>query len=281
MPNRTQDQNVGISYAPLNQNATGNDYLQVTNQMFSAFSGADMQAIMTYIDGSGAMRQRVIATLNSLAISVVRDVNPLWGMGSPDFRSVTKGRRAISGSMTFTVFDRDPIMRDLYNAGNQKVDAMWEALQSIPMFQNSGRTIGSPGKNTTNTMFSGDPQTDQYLLSYPGIGAASASSSENPAKAIESVRAFVEAAKNLHNIVSKQPLRYADQLAPFDVTITMANESGAASVAAVRQVYIVSQAVGWAMNEQESDQVHQFIARYYEPLTPVVTTGDSGPSRST
>jgi hypothetical protein len=236
-----------VSMASLGAQEGAKNYLSVTNQVFQAFTGADMNASINYIDQSGISRSRVFGSLNTLTVSVVRDVNPLWAMGSPDYRAITKGKRAISGTMTFTVFDRDPIMRDIYNAGTGTLETMWKNLKQV-----LGK-IYSSGVYSDGAMFVADTSV-QNSLAFPGL---------------TNLTSAVKSAQNLRSLVGSQPLRYADQIPPFDVTISMANESGFASSAALRFITIVSQATGWSMNEQESDQVYQYIARYYEPLTPV------------
>lgn len=206
---------------------------QMMNDTFQSFTGAEIQAIMTYKDATGP-KQKVIGTLSSITVSVVREVNPLWSMGSPDYRAISKGKRSISGTMTFVVLDRDPIVRDIL--GTQ------EALLQL---------------NTQYTRASSQNINGTYVGSWGAL--------DNPDSAAN--RSTVGSAiRNLYNLIGKQPLRYADQMAPFDITISLINDQGAASVAAVRQINFVSQGTGWSMHDLESDQVYSYIARYYEPL---------------
>lgn len=200
------------------------------NEAFSSFTGADINAIITYND-SGTFKQKLIGTLSSITVSVVREVNPLWSMGSSDFRAVAKGKRSVSGTLVFTVFDKDPVVRDIFQ-DMTKTDLFKEASTQNNDFE------------TTNGGLLNGSTTAQSLS--------------------------VQAAQNVRNLVGAQTRRYADQLPPFDITISMTNENGASSVAAVRQIYIVSQGGGWSTHDLESDQVYSYIARFYEPLTPIV-----------
>lgn len=204
---------------------------QPTSDSYSSFTGADINAVITYKDGA-TVHQKVIGTLSSITVSVVREVNPLWSMGSSDFRAVSKGKRSVSGTLVFTVFDKDPVVRDIF-----------QDMTKTDLFQ---ATL------TQNTDFE---TTSGGLWS----GATSAQSLS------------VQAAQNVRKLVGEQTRRYADQLPPFDITISMTNENGASSVAAVRQIYIVSQGGGWSTHDLESDQVYSYIARFYEPLTPIVS----------
>ena len=93
-------------------NVTGAD---IMNQSFSTFTGADIQAVIGYINpGTNNYIQRIIGTLSSITISVVRETNPIWTMGDPNWRAVAVGKRSISGTLTFSVFDRDPLVRDIF-----------------------------------------------------------------------------------------------------------------------------------------------------------------------
>lgn len=206
---------------------------QPINDSFSSFTGADINAIITFKNENNQTEQKVIGTLSSITVSVVREVNPLWSMGSSDFRAVAKGKRSVSGTLVFTVFDKDPLVRDIFN--NMRATSIGSHLEN-PLVKN--------GPTSTSNLYDG-AQGDQI--------------------------ASMKAATNVRNLVMKQVRRYADQLPPFDITISMTNELGASSVAAVRQLYIVSQGGGWSTHDLESDQVYSYIARFYEPLTPIMS----------
>lgn len=214
------------------------DYQNIISDTFSSFTGADIQAVITYRlpgDTSNQFKQKLIGTLSAITVSVVREVNPLWSMGSSDFRAVARGKRSVSGTLTFTVFDRDPLVRDLFDVSD---------------FQQMNREYATAAAST-------NVEANNLLA---GPDGALAGAGYNRA---------IQAASALRGIVAKQVRRYADQLPPFDVTISMTNEVGASSVAAVRNIYIVSQGSGWSTHDLESDQVYSYIARYYEPLTSI------------
>ena len=214
----------------------------LNGQIFNAFSGADITAIITYKTPSGATKQRVIGTLTSITVSVTREIAPIWTMNDATFRAVARGKRSIAGTMTFTVFDRDPLVRDLFSSDDLEPNGFQDATaQEVQAYFN-----GSNRLNTTDTL---------------GLGT---------------VEQSVAAANTLNRAIFQSKKRYADQLPPFDVTISMLNETGAASVAAIRQIYIVSQGVGVGINDLETDQVYSYIARYYEPLTPIGSNKTNG-----
>ena len=234
---------------------------QLMQDTFQSFTGADIQAIATFRDSTGNPAQKVIGTLSSLTVSVVREVNPLWGMGSPDFRAVSRGKRSVSGTLTFIVLDRDPLVRDLVgiSAHSQLTELRNQYLVNAEI---------SPG--VVNQFVNAD-------LYMPGGYEPLSPSPANRGNQA----AVAGAIQSLYRILGSQPLRYADQLAPFDITVSLINDQGAASVASVRQIYVVSQGTGWSMHDLESDQVYSFIARYYEPLRPLVYDVEQSMSWST
>lgn len=219
-------------------------YLQMTQDVFQSYTGADIQASITMRGKDGNMQHKVFASLASITISTVREVNPLWAMGSADYRSVSKGKRSNSGTLVFTVFDRDPLVRDLVEPSDiDQLKSQWEGLTAS-------------------------------ALPYSNVGIT-----RSIGRMREAVTAAIDATKALSNLVGQQPVRYADQLAPFDITISLVNDQGSASVASVRQITIVSQGIGWSMHELESDMVYQYICRYYEPLQNI-TQSTSAPALS-
>lgn len=201
-----------------------------------SFTGADIQPIFYLPNATGQVVPKVVGSLASITVSAVREVSPQYVMGSADFKSVSRGKRSVSGTMTFTIFDRDPFVRDIVASDQLKaLENQYAGLMNL---------VQEANKN----------EYDNWL------GA-----SIDQARLEQAIKATT----SLRNIIGKQPLRYADQLAPFDITISMANDQGGAAVAAVRQVYIVSQGVGWSAHDMETDMVYSYIARWFEPLTPV------------
>lgn len=211
----------------------GKDSSSPFNGALQSYTGADIQSIFYLPNENGIVVPKVVGTLASITVSAVREVAPQYTMGSTDFRSVSRGKRSVSGTMTFTVFDRDPLVRDIIAA------------------------------KTTEALSNQYKDLVNYLSMDASSGWVAASSDKT-----ELIKAMT-ASRNLQKVIGRQPMRYADQLAPFDITITFANDQMSASVAAIRQVYIVSQGIGWSSHDMETDAVYSYIARYFEPLTPV------------
>ena len=197
---------------------------------FSTFTGADIQAVIGYVDPSTRNYvQKIIATLSSITMSIVRETNPIWTMGSADWRAMARGKRSVSGTLTFSVFDRDPLVRDIFTPS--------QMTPTPPSIYGIANGLGQ------------------------GYGG-------NMDAGVAASRSFA-AAQNIAGLVSSSPRRYADQLPLFDVTISMTNEQGASSMLAVRSIAIVSQGQGYSIHDLENDQVYSYVARFVEPLTPI------------
>ena len=67
---------------------------------YTSFSGAD---ILVSIDN------QVFGELQGVSFSVTREKAPLYTLGSADPRAFSRGKRGISGSLIFLVFNRSPL----------------------------------------------------------------------------------------------------------------------------------------------------------------------------
>lgn len=70
------------------------------SQTFTSFSGADIFATFNGV---------VVGELTSITYSVAREKAPIYVMGDPNPKSFSRGKRGISGSLVFSVFDRDAL----------------------------------------------------------------------------------------------------------------------------------------------------------------------------
>lgn len=67
---------------------------------YTSFSGADIKAVIG---------NRIMAECQGCSVSVTREKAPLYTLGSPDPRSFSRGKRGISGSLIFIIFNRFPL----------------------------------------------------------------------------------------------------------------------------------------------------------------------------
>lgn len=179
---------------------------------------------------------QVIGSLQAITYSVSREKAPVYTMGSAEPRSFSRGKRGIAGTMVFTVFDRDALITAL-KAQNGTV-----------------RRIGaSNGQQNTS-----DPMTinewDQLMsgaVSGQGVQAANA-------------------------ILQEAEPQYADEIPPFDVTISFANEYGQKAVLVIYGVEILNEGTGFSIDSVTTEKATTFVARRVDYMKQINEDGSVG-----
>ena len=64
---------------------------------------------------------------------------------------------------------------------------------------------------------------------------------------------------------------YADQIPPFDVTITFANEYGQAAVRAIYGIELINEGSGASMDDIQIEESMTYVAREVGPMIPTTT----------
>ena len=62
---------------------------------------------------------------------------------------------------------------------------------------------------------------------------------------------------------------YADELLPFDITISCANEYGNRAVTVIYGVEILNEGVGFSIDSPTSERAYTFVARAVDSMVPV------------
>lgn len=75
-----------------------------SNGVYNSFSGVDINAVFG---------EKVIGSLQMLSYQVTREKAPVFTMGSPNYRSVARGKRVITGALVFLTFEKEELL-DLY-----------------------------------------------------------------------------------------------------------------------------------------------------------------------
>ncbi|MCW4013897.1 MAG: hypothetical protein NWF07_13055 [Candidatus Bathyarchaeota archaeon] len=173
---------------------------------------------------------RVIGELQAITYSVTREKAPVYTMGAPDPRSFSRGKRGIAGSLVFTVFDKDCF----YNLKEGNVDAMyWTAAANQPEYQN----LSMNGSSTEE-----------------GWNDIQQEAMDNAIDGDEFVQ--LEAT-------------YADQIPPFDITISFKNEYGQAATMSILGVEILNEGSGMSIDDITTEKACTFVARGLTHLSPV------------
>lgn len=168
----------------------------------------------------------VIGGLSGITWSVTREKAPIYTMGSPNPRSFSRGKRGIAGSLIFTTFDRP----SLYRMIEKGLDANDDSFKYYTRASNILPGMG----------FDGD---------VPGV----VNRGVHP---IEETRVDVRAAFPY----------YSDQIPPFNITVTFANEYGQAAVRSIYGVELLNEGSGASMDDIVIEETMTYVARDVGPM---------------
>lgn len=210
---------------------------------FTSFSGADIVATF----GS-----RVIGELQAIQYSVTREKAPIYTMGSPDPRSFSRGKRGIAGTLVFTQFDRDSLIDEMTKGDNA------QNLKFQTFAANSVLTASGDVNNTVGSILTGS-----LGMSADDLKAAGG---KIPVQYWDEVMSQLGYTNNAIN--PDAPVEYADQIPPFHITITFANEYGQRAKLEIHHVEILNEGAGYSIDDVVAAKSCTFIARKISYLKP-------------
>jgi len=194
---------------------------------YNSFSGVDIKA---------TFGTKVIGSLQGISYSISREKAPIYTMGSADPRAFARGKRGIAGSMVFVQFDSDPLMYELANQFDETrrlyflsdIDDLRPeyAARSEPVGTTSVAAVGASSPN------------------YPGANVGSQESDVSTAGGDQ----------------MKAIPWYADQIPPFDVVLTAANEYGALALMKILGVELMNSGYGVSVDDIVSEHSFTYIA---------------------
>jgi hypothetical protein len=194
----------------------------------------------TYTSFSGSdivatINNRVIGELQAVSYSVTREKTPIYVMGSPDPQSFSRGKRGIAGSLVFTVFNSDAL-NFLYEDNSSKI---------YTAYANSLTRANDSDQGTATIEFLTPDQWEQAFKDTANDGTT--------------------AVKNFKAVAA----HYADELKPFDITITMQNEYGNAARFSIVGCEILNEGSGMSIDDITTERACTFVARTLSHLVPV------------
>ena len=216
--------------------------LEEYTRTFTSFSGADIVA---------SFNGRVIGELQALSYSVAREVAPVYTMGSPDARSFSRGKRGISGSLVFVQFDRDALIEEMHKEykGAPSIQKIQQYVTNMSGVGSKGATgledqilsgLKSTSANGANTY--GINTWDEQMTKL-GYGSTASSGFDDS------------------NLVDFYTPEYAEQLMPFNVTISMANEFGQRAGMELYGIQLLNEASGFSVDDVITAKAYTFVAR--------------------
>ena len=181
----------------------------------------------------------VIGECQAITYSITREKVAVYTLGSAEPRSFSRGKRGIAGNLVFIVFNRDALLSSL---GDRKI-SKYKGNDVVTIL------------NEYDTRFLSMDKWDDYMTN----------------AALDSAGQPDEYTNALVNDQA-QPV-YADELLPFDITISCANEYGQRAVTVIYGVEILNEGVGFSIDSPTSERAYTFVARAVDSMVP--TAGDT------
>lgn len=181
----------------------------------------------------------VIGECQAITYSITREKVAVYTLGSAEPRSFSRGKRGIAGNLVFIVFNRDALLSSL---GDRKI-TKYKGNDVVTIL------------NEYDTRFLSMDKWDDYMTN---------AALDNAGQPDEYTNALVND--------DAQPV-YADELLPFDITISCANEYGQRAVTVIYGVEILNEGVGFSIDSPTSERAYTFVARAVDSMVP--TAGDT------
>ena len=178
----------------------------------------------------------VIGECQAITYSITREKVAVYTLGSAEPRSFSRGKRGISGNLVFIVFNRDSL---LSTVGQDQKISKYKANDVVTLL------------DEVDTRFLSMDKWDDYMTN---VALDQASQPDEYTNALVNDEA--------------RPV-YADELLPFDITISCANEYGNRAVTVIYGVEILNEGVGFSIDSPTSERAYTFVARAVDSMVPV------------
>lgn len=197
---------------------------------YSTFGGSDITA---------TFNGKVIGELQAITYSITREKVPVYTMGSAEPRSFSRGKRGIAGNLVFITFNRDALMVELS-------DGPGISKYSANVFQR--------GSDNGALQFLSIEEWDKHMSSLvAGTNSDGGTTGKTPSDLVQ---------ENVKPI-------YADELLPFDITITFANEYGNKAMTVLYGVEILNEGTGFSIDAPTSERACTFVCRSVDSMKPI------------
>ena len=163
-------------------------------------------------------------------------------MGSAEPRSFSRGKRGIAGTLVFTVFDRDALIEEFKDKLN-------------------GETLGiQKFKSEGSREYLSVEDWDAQMSSYATGGSSEPNADGTTDGTVSDLVGIY------------QPV-YADEILPFDITISFANEYGQRAVLVIYGVELLNEGSGFSIDSVTTEKAYTFVARRIDYMKSL--NGDS------
>lgn len=196
---------------------------------YHSFGGVDIHAVLG---------DQVFGELQMVAYRAERDKSLIFTLGSANARSIARGKRYISGTCVFVIFDRDSLL--------EAMDRQYNSTVYLDKHETANYRRGGNGVN--------------------GLTGAGRAASRNGGTAVGNTNIIDTANLNTtqqiqESLVSPTKARLADQLLPFDITLVGANEFGHTTKMVIYGVEITNESGGVSIDDMSIEKQMAFLAR--------------------
>jgi len=176
--------------------------------------------------------------------SVTREKAPVYTMGSPDARAYSRNKRGIAGSLIWINFDRHALLNLIQQCAGTFVANVDEIRPQYTHVADGGSIFQSSITRGAGSNLAVGATIDQF---------------DN---------AIINSASQTKQLATAW---YSDQVLPFDITLSGANEYGAMCAAKIYGVEILNEGWGISIDDAVSEMQATFVARVVEPMSAVAS----------
>lgn len=193
---------------------------QTRHTSYQSFSGADIIA---------TFGGQVISELLSITWSVTREKVPNYCMGDPNPKGFSRGKRGIAGSLVMAVFNRNALIEELKNSGQDRLSKYYTFAGYV-----GGQYLAAENQGITNMA-----EYNDLIQTVVNTGNG----------------------ELLQEAVRPVEIKYADQILPFNITINFANEYGERCKMSLIDVEIMNEGMGVSIDDLSTSQNYTYVAR--------------------
>lgn len=194
------------------------------------------------VDIKAVFHNKAVVPLQAISYAVQREKAPVYTMGYPDPRAFSRGKRGIAGTLIFAVFDTHALVGT--NQGIFKDAEFYADAEEIR--PSVDRRSSGPARVETVDSSIGDAGGEEDTL-------------------------LVGDDQHL-----TQPW-YSDQIPPFDITLSGANELGTVMSMKVIGAEILNEGYGISIDDLMSEMQMTYVARAIIPWTRFQSASIAGP----
>lgn len=204
---------------------------------YNSLSGVDIKAVF---------HNKAVVPLQAVSYAIQREKAPVYTLGHPDPRAFSRGKRGIAGTVIFAVFDTHALVGT--NQGIFRDSKFWADKEEV-----RPTVAGAPS----------------------GLPA----SSGNSQVATSTTAANVGGENDTLTLGDDQMLTspwYSDQIPPFDIILSGANELGTLMLMRILQAEILNEGYGISIDDMMSEMQMTYVARGILPWTRYQNASNSG-----